>query len=44
MRHFHRTTLVPADALAVARGRQVVKERWAADFRARMASRNLKKD
>jgi bifunctional UDP-N-acetylglucosamine pyrophosphorylase/glucosamine-1-phosphate N-acetyltransferase len=26
---------VPADALAVARGRQVVKPGWAADFRAK---------
>ena len=35
---------VPADALAVARGRQVVKERWAADFRERMKAKGRKQD
>jgi bifunctional UDP-N-acetylglucosamine pyrophosphorylase/glucosamine-1-phosphate N-acetyltransferase len=38
------TENVPADALAVARGRQVVKERWAADFRERMEAKGRKQD
>ena len=38
------TENVPADALAVARGRQVVKERWAADFRERMKAKSRKQD
>jgi bifunctional UDP-N-acetylglucosamine pyrophosphorylase/glucosamine-1-phosphate N-acetyltransferase len=34
---------VPADALAIARGRQAVKEGWAATFRADSAARKAKK-